>query len=87
MVSKVGTYVVTEQDKRMLSVLFKDPMYANEFVRLLQSMKRSCDLEKDKIMEVHLLSDDPKHRAMALLQKGRSENLADLITLLENLTK
>lgn len=84
---KLANHVISEDDKRVLVNLFKDPLATQAFVDLLRVVKRDVKAELDKTTQVFLLNNDPVTRALALQQKGKVEFVAELESLIQTVVK
>lgn len=78
---------MSEEDKRVLVNLFKDPLSTKAFLQLISKVKVTAKSEQDKTTQVFLMNNDPVTRALALQQKGKIELLDELSVLIQTVVK
>lgn len=84
---KLANHIITEEDRRVLVNLFKDPLATKSFIAFLGAVKQNTKHEMDKTTQVFLMNNDPVTRALALQQKGKVEFLDELTTLIQAVVK
>lgn len=84
---KLANHIITEEDRRVLVNLFKDPLATKSFLTFLGVVQQKAKHEMDKTTQVFLMNNDPVTRALALQQKGKVEFLNELTTLIQAVVK
>lgn len=84
---KLANHTITEEDRRVLVNLFKDPLATKSFIAFLGTVKQNAKHEMDKTTQAFLMNNDPVTRALALQQKGKVEFLDELTTLIQAVVK
>ena len=85
--SKLGCHLLSDDELRTVTNLLSNPVAAQAFAQLLNRVQQALAKEQGVIIDAYLLDDAPVARAMALKNKGKAEFVAELLGLINSLTK
>jgi len=85
--NRIGNYDVSDAEMNVLAKVFADPILANQFISLLENVKRSNEVLHGKTAQMFLMTDAPAQRAMSLTYKGKAEFAAEMVQLIKQVNK
>lgn len=77
---------LSKDDERVIINLCNSPVATSEFLRVLNEAQNATQEELNRTTQAYLVNDEQKTRAMALVLKGKSEMLDEIMSLIKTLT-